>query len=801
MTARLALLRWSWRVVRKEWRQHLLVVTMIGFGIMIATVLVASIARMAPSAESQDANASSIFYLYPGTSADFDALDAELLAITNEFDDLELVIRTNIGRENIPLVGQDVDGPLGQPWLSLLEGRYPGPGEVALTSRGFDKLAISAGGPVAIGESHEIAGAMRTLVGRYENPTQLRVAEGLVPLAETGDWWQAQVLQPTDGHPSDAALLDLGLLGGGDSSLDADGNSVQVFQQPAGSGDQQGAALIAYLIGTVLLFQVAILSSAGFTVLANRKTRQLGMLAAIGAKPSHLGSVMRLTGVVCGALGGLAGLAVGAMISVAITPILQGFSDIRLNTFDLPWLLLLPCIPLAVLTAVAAAWWPARRVTKVSTLDALSARTPSNGRVWPALVVGVTALVAGGWLIVDGAPQNSPPMIVAGAVAIIVGGLALASPIVSSLGSIATFAPLAVRLAFRDIARNRSRSAAAVAAASIAIAIPFGIGSFMASYSAIWQPNLPDNVASINFYDPTVGPASQRSMPPTPIAELAAIVPDATLVPRLMPIDTVLTEERAELGETGPYGFVVNEQRTTSMTGRVVELATPELLTALGVELPGPDTDLLVLTDANLDLDPALTIERRDLDLPLYFPDVLLVSDIPGVTSDAVITLSWLLVSDEPLSQEQRDRLEVAGQSNDIFINAQSVEPSFVAMRSAAMAIASLLALGVVAVAVALVRIEASNETRLLNVVGASPKTARLVSAATVAGLTIAAVAIAVPTTLVALTGVYLNPDEAFDFVVPWFELAVLLVALPAIGAGVAWLVTSTSAGHSPTLS
>ena len=113
-------------------------------------------------------------------------------------------------------------------------------------------------------------------------------------------------------------------------------------------------------------------------------------------------------------------------------------------------------------------------------------------------------------------------------------------------------------------------------------------------------------------------------------------------------------------------------------------------------------------------------------------------------------------------------------------------------MRAIALALGGLFGLAAVAVAVALIRTENTDDNRVLASVGARPRTTRSIAAATVAGLTLTAAVIAVIASFALLTGVYLNPDETFEFTMPWSELAAVLLVMPAIGSAAAWLLTWT---------
>ena len=103
----------------------------------------------------------------------------------------------------------------------------------------------------------------------------------------------------------------------------------------------------------------------------------------------------------------------------------------------------------------------------------------------PESVAGVACLGLGN--------QNRPPLIIAGAVAMTLGILFISPLAIRALAMPARRAPVAVRLALRDLARHQARSGAALAAISLALGITAAIIiSSAADKTAANAGNLPD---------------------------------------------------------------------------------------------------------------------------------------------------------------------------------------------------------------------------------------------------------------------------------------------------------------------
>ncbi len=86
-----------------------------------------------------------------------------------------------------------------------------------------------------------------------------------------------------------------------------------------------------FSVATVFLLLASLVATAGFAVIAQRRLRQLGMLAAIGATEKHLRLVLLTNGAVVGAIGALIGTVAGLALWVAVAPTLEPALDYRMD--------------------------------------------------------------------------------------------------------------------------------------------------------------------------------------------------------------------------------------------------------------------------------------------------------------------------------------------------------------------------------------------------------------------------------------------------------------------------------------
>ena len=179
-----------------------------------------------------------------------------------------------------------------------------------------------------------------------------------------------------------------------------------------------------FSIATVFLLLASLVAAAGFAVVAQRRLRQLGMLAAVGATQKHLRLVLLTNGAVVGVIAAILGTIAGVALWLAFAPTLESAMDHRIDRLSLPWMLIAMVVLLAVLGATAAAWWPGRTVARLPVVLALSGRPPQPRPARHSAIAAAALITAGiGCLALSG--RDRVPLIIAGIVATILGTLLL----------------------------------------------------------------------------------------------------------------------------------------------------------------------------------------------------------------------------------------------------------------------------------------------------------------------------------------------------------------------------------------
>ncbi|MFJ4964447.1 ABC transporter permease YtrF precursor [Streptomyces sp. ADI96-02] len=237
-----------------------------------------------------------------------------------------------------------------------------------------------------------------------------------------------------------------------------------------------GFAGIALLVGVFLIVNT-------FSMLVAQRTREIGLMRAIGSSRKQVNRSVLVEAVLLGIVGSLLGVAAGVGLAVGLMK-LMGAVGMELSTGDLTVAWTTPAVGLAlgVVVTVLAAYVPARRAGKVSPMAALrDAGTPADGRSgWVRAGIGLV-LTAGGaaalWATGQAGEASEGSLFLAlGVVLTLLGfiviGPLLAGVVVRALGAVVLrfFGPVG-RLAERNALRNPRRTGATGAALMIGLAL------------------------------------------------------------------------------------------------------------------------------------------------------------------------------------------------------------------------------------------------------------------------------------------------------------------------------------------
>jgi putative ABC transport system permease protein len=827
VAARRAVIRWAVRLFRREWRQQLLVLGLLTFAVGAAMV-----------------GATAAYNAVPSPAGDFGTATARLRiprATPEQVATRVATARQNAGtieviaHESVPVPGsvdsldvraQDPHGPLGASMLALRTGRYPtATTEVAVTDKAATLLKVKVGSTLAL------EGGSRTVVGLVENPAKLD-DEFVLASPQSLDPPQsvAILLRGTDAQVAGAAGLPRAggpaFSGGGVISTTDRGVATTVaFRR---GNDQKVAAALVLLVAVVVLLLVALVAAAGFVVLAQRRLRQLGMMAAVGASDRHLRLVVMANGLLVGAVAAVVGTVAALLGWLVLAPRLERAANHRIDLFNVPLWVLGAGMLLAVLTAAAAAWWPARAMARVPITQALSSRPPRPPLARRSALAAVVLLAAGFVCLSSAVDVNrdhvSVLLLIPGTLAIAFGVLFVTPLAIRGLAATARRWPVAARLALRDLARHQARSGAALAAISLGVGIAASVViiATVAQHGAT-EGNLSDR--QLFFRLGTSEPIVPERTPAAIASSRAAVDDVAAAIPgaHVIELDAAIAPNAPGMvanGDSPKASDEVNRpaaslaRQVGSHTWRQVAtlyVGTPELLRYLGLAgtTVSPDTEVLTSHGGTLVIVGVDREESRQAGPAKLAPAKIQPITTAAFTSSpnslitpeavrrnrlAAVPMGWLVASGRHITDADVTKARDAAAANGLTLEARRGQGGLATTRSGATAAGVLLALGILAMTVGLIRGEAAGDLRTLTATGATSNLRRALTATTAGALALIGAVLGIAGAYVALTASYLDRLSRLTSNVPIRQLSVTAVGLPLFAIAAGWLL----AGREP---
>lgn len=272
--------------------------------------------------------------------------------------------------------------------------------------------------------------------------------------------------------------------------------------------DDVAWAGLAALAGVGLTLLTSLLAGPAFAVTAARQRRTLALAASNGANRAQLRRTVLGQALVLGVGTTMVALVLGiatAWVLVASLRIQRPESFV--GPFDIAWAPVGVIVLSAVVSSVVSALVPARGLGKLDIVAVLRGQnvSPRLRRRMP--LGGLVLAGAGAALTLWAATTNSPNWMATGSVALVLGVL-LIVPLVLLMWAKATAgAPVALRMATRDAARQRGRATPTVAAILAGAAALSAAFVFIASDTALkaktYDPHLPDGHGRVWTTEPS----------------------------------------------------------------------------------------------------------------------------------------------------------------------------------------------------------------------------------------------------------------------------------------------------------
>jgi putative ABC transport system permease protein len=822
LPARRAVMRWAWRLFWREWRQQILILALITVAVA-ATIVGSAVAMNNPPPKDSGFGSAA----YAVSFSTYDAQAASVIARLEHVGRVDVIENETL---SIPgsintyqLRAQDPHGPFGGPMLSLLSGRYPsGAGQVAVTS------GVASAFHLRVGATWEVGGVERQVVGIVQNPQSLLDEFALVAPGQVKNPTGVTALFDTPGAPLSSFK----------------GVQVETPGSVAQSNpfNPETISLTALVLGMLL---IALVSIGGFTVLAQRRMRSIGMLESIGATDRHVRRVVSANGTVVGVVGAILGLVLGLVVWFIYRPTLEQSSHHLIGALALPWTVVIAAMVLAVVAAFFAASRPARAITKVPIVQALSGRPVPPRQIHRSAVPGIVLLVIAFLLLGysggtdKGNGSGGTPELLLGIVLLIPGLILLAPFFLSLAARLGRGTPIASRLALRDLARYRARSGSALAAISIGVLVAVIVMlAAAARYGNVLDyagPNVSSNQLALHANTPPppgtilMGPNGRTQVagqPTTRVATPAQLTGSAEQIAKGLGGELVALET--------PNAQLNGTQGGRQWDGQIY-VATPQLLRAFGITQSdvNPNADVLS-SRPGLSGVSGLVLNYTSGGKSGAGPDapgggpsedctaaagcrsnpvIQQVGALPSGTSapNTVITehamrefhitastTDWLVLGTQPFTAAQITSAQLAASTSQLSVESKNDQPTSSAVVGWATLFGIVVALAVLGMSVGLVRSEAASDLRTLAAAGASSYMRRTLTAVTAGALGFLGALLGVVGGYIGMIG-WLRSNSLNGGIsalgnVPIADLLLILVGMPVFATIVGWLL----AGREP---
>ncbi len=372
--------------------------------------------------------------------------------------------------------------------MELLEGRAPlNANEVIIDDAHAEQMKVSVGDTVGltVAESTKdmkVVGIQRTSTDPQLSGYAMAGMEesSWAKIASEGTSFQNVVINAKDSVPgaqqalasyfAEHQMKDVAV-------LTADEKVIKDVASLTDGTDQLTVVLLIFALVALVVTGLVVVNT--FNVVIAQRTRELALLRTLGAKRKQIRSSVLIEAVVIGILASVIGVALAVALMAGLIQLLHvlvpnlSYATLALN----PTGLVVPLVVGIAMTVIAASL-PARRAMKLAPLAALrpfDAASVKNRAGKMRIVFGALLTLAGAGLLIWGTVKGSLPIAFGGGLLSFPGILMLASLFVPAsvfgIGRLVAGRSVAGRLAALNAVRNPGRTTATATALLIGVTL------------------------------------------------------------------------------------------------------------------------------------------------------------------------------------------------------------------------------------------------------------------------------------------------------------------------------------------
>ncbi|NYI40600.1 ABC transporter permease [Demequina lutea] len=278
--------------------------------------------------------------------------------------------------------------------------------------------------------------------------------------------------------------------------------------------------IFALVFGLVSLFVGAYIIVNTFRIIVTQRTREFGLLRAIGAHGKQIRTMILLEAAVVGLIASTLGILLGWLLALGLAALVESFSGNILGAITLPLNGVLLGYGLGLAITIVSALLPAIHASNISPMEALrEAGTAGKKSLTVRNIVGGAMAVAGIASVFIGLYVNVPKAwiwVAIGAVLVVLGVTLLAAQVLVPMafglrGILSRLWGVNGTLAANNIRREPRRSANTAAALMIGVMLLALVATFTASFKDTFTSQFKTTSADL-FVIPTSGPIPQGAL-------------------------------------------------------------------------------------------------------------------------------------------------------------------------------------------------------------------------------------------------------------------------------------------------
>ncbi|MBC7462124.1 MAG: ABC transporter permease, partial [Thermoleophilia bacterium] len=297
--------------------------------------------------------------------------------------------------------------------LNITAGSAPGPDEVMLDESTMSREKLKVGDVIAVAvqggrkrSEFAISGSVRFGASGNLNGAVMTVFETkrLQNLLDMGDRFSAVDAQAGRGLTQERLKARIRQQLGSQYDVITGAEFTQQQTDSIDTGFLDilqnvilGFAAVAVFVGAFTIFNT-------FTILVGQRTREFGLLRAIGAGRRQVLGIVMLEAIVLGVIASTVGILAGYGVASLLRALINGLAGggIPDGAFPLRSRTIIAAYSVGIVVTLVASLLPAWRASRLSPLEALRSNSAQSGRGWKAPAVGVLLLIIGGLLVISG---------------------------------------------------------------------------------------------------------------------------------------------------------------------------------------------------------------------------------------------------------------------------------------------------------------------------------------------------------------------------------------------------------------